>query len=496
MKILTASQIKSCDITTIEQGISSINLMEKASGFCVRWIEEHFNVTDKFLIFCGTGNNGGDGFAIARMLYEKGFDVEVYIDQENLNFSNDAEINFRKIKQIGGIGIHDFNDFLNINREKTVIIDALFGYGLNRKLSGKNKTVVEKLNSIKVVKVSVDIPSGLYADKLPDGDSVVIKADFTLTFQLYKRSFFHPETGKFCGKITVLDIDLDKEFIENAETDYFVIDEDLIKNNYRPREDFSHKGTFGKSILVGGSYGKIGAVLMTALSALRTGSGLTFTMAPDCGCQIIQTQIPEAMFIGCGDKYVERIEIQEKAVYGIGPGLGKDEKTQNALFGFLKYYDEPVVLDADALNILTQKNWLDLIPKNSVITPHPLEFERLFGKTNDSFERIELAKTKARELDIFIVLKDHHTAVITPDQKVFYNITGNSGMAKGGSGDALTGILTSLISQKYDIENACIFAVWLHGKAGDFAAEKFSKEAMLPTDLIHEIGEVFKYLVS
>ena len=494
MKILTPAQIKDCDSETIEKGISSIGLMEKAARACVDQIEIDFRSTQKFLIFCGAGNNGGDGFAIARMLYEKGFDIEVFIDKNNKKLSFDANINFKKVKQISGIEIKDFSDFPIIKNDKTVIIDAIFGYGLSRKLSGCIKDIIDTLNQFDIPKIAIDIPAGLYADKIIDEDSTVFKADFTLTFQFYKRSFLHPETGKFCGKITILDIGLDEDFIEKIKTDYFVIDEKLIKEIYRPREDYSNKGTYGKSILVGGSYGKIGAIMMSTLAAMRTGSGLTFTIAPDCGDLILQSQIPEAMFIGSGEKYLRKIDVVEKAVYGIGPGLGKEKQTVKALFDFLEDYDEPIVLDADALNIMAENNKLDLIPKHSVITPHPLEFERLFGKTENSFERLELARTKAEELQIFIVLKDHHTAVIMPDKKVFYNITGNSGMAKGGSGDVLTGILTSLISQKYDIEKACIFGVWIHGKAGDLAAEEFSKEAMLSTDLINKIGEVFKYL--
>ena len=492
MKILSSSQIKECDSATIEKGISSISLMENAAKKCADWIGNNFKSNQSFSIFCGNGNNGGDGFAIARMLYEKGFDVDVFIDEDNSKFSEDAKINLNKIKLISGITIKDYSEF--DNRDNSVIIDALFGYGLNRELSDDFKNLIEKLNQIQVPKISIDIPTGLYADKIIEENSTVFKADFTLTFQFYKRSFLHPETGKFCGKIIVLNIDLDKDFINEIETDYFVIEETVIKNIYKPREEFSHKGTFGKSILVGGSYGKMGAILMSSLSALKTGSGLTFTIAPKCGNIILQSQVPEAMFIDSGENHINEIEIQDKAVYGIGPGLGKEIETQKALLEFLENYKNPVVLDADALNILAENQKLNLIPKNSVITPHPLEFERLFGKTANSFERIELAKQKAQELQIFIILKDHHTAVITPEKKVFYNITGNSGMAKGGSGDVLTGILTSLISQKYDIEKACIFGVWLHGKAGDFAAAAYSKEAMLPTDLINKIGSVYQYL--
>lgn len=492
MKILSSSQIKECDSATIEKGISSINLMEKAAKNCADWIGDNFKSNQSFSIFCGNGNNGGDGFAIARMLYEKGFDVDVFIDENNSKFSEDAKINLNKIKLISGITIKDYSEF--DNRDNSVIIDALFGYGLNRELSEEFKNLIENLNQIQASKISIDVPTGLFADKMIDEDSVVFKADFTLTFQFYKRSFLHPETGKFCGRIIVLDIDLDEDFINKTETDYFVVDETLIKNIYKPREEFSHKGTYGKSVLVGGSYGKIGAVLMSTLSALKTGSGLTFTIAPKCGNIILQSQVPEAMFINSGENYINKIEIQDKAVYGIGPGLGKKIETQKALLEFLENYRNSVVLDADALNIIAENQKLNLIPKHSVITPHPLEFERLFGKTENSFERLELAKQKAEELQIFIILKDHHTVVITPNQKVFYNITGNSGMAKGGSGDVLTGILTSLISQKYDIEKACVFGVWLHGKAGDFAAVEFSKEAMLPTDLINHISTVFKHL--
>ena len=430
------------------------------------------------------------------MLFERGFEIEVYIENNKNKFSADANLNFRKLKQIDGVAIKNFSDFSLAKNDKTIIIDAIFGYGLNRPITGKIKDIIEKLNQLEVPKIAIDIPAGLYADSNIDEDSTVFKADFTLTFQFYKRSFLHPETGKFCGEIQVLDINLNQNFINSLDTPYYVVDEDLIRVIYKPREAFSHKGTYGKSILVGGSYGKIGAVMMSSTAALRTGSGLTFTIAPECGNLILQTQVPEAMFIDSGKKHIEKIDIIEKAVYGIGPGLGTENITKEALFDFLNNYQNPVVLDADALNILAESSQLDLIPKNSVITPHPLEFERLFGKSKNSFDRIDLAKSKAEELQIFIVLKDHHTAVITPQKNVFYNITGNSGMAKGGSGDVLIGILTALISQNYKTEKACIFGVWLHGKAGDFAAEDFSKESMLPTDLINKIGKVFNYLSS
>lgn len=313
-----------------------------------------------------------------------------------------------------------------------------------------------------------------------------------MTFQFWKRSFLHPETGNFAGKVIILNIDLNKEFIKKTATAYFVIDNDIISDVFKPRNEFSHKGTYGKTIIIAGSYGKIGAAVLATKAALKTGSGLTFVMAPSCGYEILQTSCPEAMFISGGEKLIEEIEIQDYAVYGIGPGLGTDSLTEKAFLNFLEQSSAPLLLDADALNIISKnRDLLYLIPKNSVITPHPKEFDRLFGSTENSFERLELGRIKAKELQIFIVLKDHHTQIITPEGDVFYNITGNSGLAKGGSGDVLAGIITSLLAQKYSSHNACLLGVWLHGKAADLAAEKWSKESMLPGDVIEELGNVF-----
>lgn len=497
MKIFTVENIRSADQYTIQnEPISSVQLMERASSLCAKWIFSNCKHHTKFAIFCGNGNNGGDGFAIARMLYLKGFDVDVFINKEQLKFSDDALINYNRLKDISGISLIDFHETLKYSfDEKTVIIDALFGTGLSRDLEGIFKEVIEVLNSKSNPKISIDIPSGMFADQINDENSTIFKADYTLTFQFWKKTFLHPETGNFTGKVIVLDINLAKVFIEKTSTDDFVIDDEVIQNIFKIRQDFAHKGTYGKSIIVGGSYGKIGAVVLATKSALKTGSGLTFVLAPNCGYEILQTSVQEAMFMDGGEKKIHQIEKVENTVYGIGPGLGTEKETEKALLEFLENHQSPLILDADALNIISKhKSYLKLIPKKSIITPHPKEFERLFGKTENSFERLDLAKTKAKELGIYIVLKDHHTQMVTPEGKVFYNITGNSGLAKGGSGDILTGIITSLLAQKYSEEEAAILGVWLHGKAADFAAEKYSKEAMQPTDVIDEIGNVFLYL--
>jgi len=497
MKIFTVENIRSADLYTIQnEPISSVQLMERASSLCAEWIFSNCKHHTKFAIFCGNGNNGGDGFAVARMLYLKGFDLDVFINKEQLKFSDDALINYKRLKDISGISVIDFHEISKYNfDEKTVIIDALFGTGLSRNPEGIFKEVIEVLNSKSNPKISIDVPSGLFTDQINDENSTIFKTDYTLTFQFWKKTFLHPETGSFTGKVIVLDINLSQEFIEKTSTDDFVIDGEVIQNIFKVRQDFAHKGTYGKSIIVGGSYGKIGAVVLATKSALKTGSGLTFVLAPNCGYEILQTSIPETMFMYGGEKFINQIEEVENTVYGIGPGLGTEKETEKALLEFIENHQSPLVLDADALNIISKhKSYLKLIPKKSIITPHPKEFERLFGKTENSFERLDLAKTKAKELGIYIVLKDHHTQMVTPEGKVFYNITGNSGLAKGGSGDILTGIITSLLAQKYSEEEAAILGVWLHGKAADFAAEKYSKEAMQPTDVIDEIGNVFLYL--
>ncbi|MDH6253220.1 hydroxyethylthiazole kinase-like uncharacterized protein yjeF [Chryseobacterium sp. H1D6B] len=497
MKIFTSEQIRLCDqYTILNEPISSIQLMERAAQACVHWISENCMHHKKFAVFCGNGNNGGDGFAVARMLYLKGFDVDVFSSDSKKKLSDDALVNFKKLKDFSGISVKDFKETVHYNFDtKTVIIDALFGTGLSRELEGENKELIDLLNLKNNIKISIDTPSGLFSDSISDENSVIFKTDYTLSFQFWKKSFLHPETGKYTGKVIILDINLNKDYISDTETNDYVISDDAVEKIFKPRSEFSHKGTYGRAVITAGSYGKIGAAVLAVKSALKTGAGLTFVLAPKCGYEILQTSCPEAMFIEGGSEFIKNFEIQEDSVYGVGPGLGTHPETEKSFIKFLKDYKRPLVLDADALNIISQdrKN-LKLIPKGSIISPHPKEFERLFGTSKNSFERLSMAVKKADELDIYIVLKDHHTQIVTPQGNVYYNITGNAGLAKGGSGDVLTGVLTSLLAQGYAAENAALLGVWLHGKAGDLAAEKYSKEAMLPTDIINEFGNVLEMI--
>ncbi|MBU4537647.1 MAG: NAD(P)H-hydrate dehydratase [Bacteroidetes bacterium] len=496
MKILSALQLKNCDAFTIKnEPIYSLNLMQRVADSCVSWLSSNFNDKEAFYIFCGNGNNGGGGLALARTLYQNGFDITVFVN-ENENFSKDALSNLNKIKQISGIAIFDFADASQFNfKENAIIVDALFGAGLNRRINKKEQDLINFLSKVRLHKVSIDMPSGLSADHLMTENAVIFKADETLSLQFWKKTFLHPETGPYCGKVHILNIGLSKEFIAKEQTDDFVVDDQLIQDIYKSRNEFSHKGNFGKTTIIAGSFGKMGAAVLATKAALRSGSGITFTLAPKCGYEILQTACPEAMYLFGGQNYNVHLDVDGDSAVGIGPGLGSNTETELMFMEFLKTYDMPLVLDADGLNIIAKHTqFLKQIPAKSIITPHPKEFERLFGKTENSFQMLDLARKKAKELDIYIVLKGHHTQIITPESKVFYNITGNSGMAKGGSGDALLGIITSLLAQNYSSEQAAVFGVWLHGKAGDFAAEKHSKEAMLPSDLIDEIGNVFKFL--
>ena len=496
MKIFSAQQIKQWDAFTIKnEPISSLQLMERAASAAADWFVKRYENKHSFAIFCGNGNNGGDGFAIARLLYYRGFDVTVFTNQ-NQRFSENALFNLERCKEISGIDIFDFALVSQFGfKENTVLVDALFGIGINRNIEGETAHLIKFLNHLSFPKISIDIPSGLMTDQMNDENAIIFKANDALTFQTWKKSMLHPETGNFCGGIHVLDIGLSEVFYSKEVSTDSVIDEQLIRLIYKPRKEFSHKGIYGKTTIVAGSFGKIGAAVLATKAALKSGSGITFILSPKCGYDILQNSCPEAMFTSGGENEVVNFDCDENSTLGIGPGLGTDSSTSSSLLNFLKSYEKPLVLDADSLNILAENSdYLKFIPKDSIITPHPKEFERLFGTTENSFERLNLARRKAKELKIYIVLKDHHTQVITPDNRVCYNITGNSGMAKGGSGDSLLGVITSLLAQNYSPENAAILGVWLHGKAGDFAAEKFSKEAMLPSDLINELGNVFKYL--
>jgi hydroxyethylthiazole kinase-like uncharacterized protein yjeF len=481
--------------------ISSIVLMERAAKACFTWLKER-NWQDKtFHLFCGKGNNGGDGLAIARLLLEQGFSVFVYLPFPLSEGSASQQTNLQRLQGNFPQCIHPVTEtshFPSLSKD-SIIIDALFGTGLKAPLSGLVEKLAEHLNHSPATIVSIDIPSGLFTDETSAGN-VVVNATFTLTFQCFKQALLVQENGPYTGKITVLDIGLHPDFPDLAEPKGMMIDPELIKGIYIPRDPFAHKGKYGHALIAGGSYGKMGAITLSASACLRSGAGLVSAWVPSCGYSIIQTSLPEAMVMTDPEfAFLSSVpeELEKYSVTGVGPGMGTAFRTATMLDTLLSATNKPVVMDADALNIIaTDLALLTKVPANSVLTPHPKEFDRLFGDHANDFARQETALRKAKELNLVIVLKGHHTLVASTFGKAYYNTTGNAGMAKGGSGDVLTGIITGLIAQNYPPLHAAILGVYLHGLAGDEAAKEQSQESMLATDLVGSLPAAFRQIAA
>jgi ADP-dependent NAD(P)H-hydrate dehydratase / NAD(P)H-hydrate epimerase len=502
MKILNASQLKAADAYTIEnEPIASINLMERAAQACEEWLMAHYSPVTRFVVVCGMGNNGGDGLAIARLLHEKRRDTCVFIAPYFSNATADFIENRKRYEQINKEGLKEIRDgwmehFKNIDNYKpVVIIDAILGSGLSRPAEGELGELLLQINSLHYPVIAVDMPSGLMMDgNSGTGKIPIIKATVTLTFETPKLSFLFAENYQFTGEFQVLDIGINKPFLNSQKTsDYFTVGSDMTPL-LKKRNRFSHKGNYGHAFLIAGSYGKTGAAVLGAKSCLRAGAGLLTVHIPKCGYSILQASVPEAMsdmdeddFIFSGIKH----PLPYSAV-AVGPGIGTDLRTQQALKILIQETHVPMILDADALNILSEnKTWLHFIPKNSILTPHPGEFARLAGKTFSGYDAHILQKEFAVKFGVYLVLKGAYTAIATPEGDVYFNSTGNPGMATAGSGDTLTGILLGLCAQGYAPKQAAILGVYLHGLAGDFAEEESGQEALMAGDITHHLGAAF-----
>lgn len=497
MKIFSASQIKAWDAFTIQhEPVSSVALMERAAGACVAWINDRFDRQQSFKIFCGKGNNGGDGLAVARMLLENGYPVSAYIVDSPKPGSSDFEINLERLHKICNeiYFLKDVQSFPPLNND--VVIDALFGTGLNKRITGLFSKVIHHINNSAKTVIAIDVPSGLFTDESSPGheDDEIVKATYTLSFQNQKLGLLMAENGPCTGQVLLLDINLSKEYEEKENSALEYVDETFIKSLYIPRNDFANKGSYGYACLLAGSYGMMGAAVLSAKSCLRSGVGKLTCYTCKSGYEIVQSCVPEAMCKTFGNTFIKDVaDFKSFDVVGIGPGIGRHSSHKELLRDLFTGFKKPVVIDADALNVMSENSGLyKLIPKNSIITPHPKEFERLFGKSASDFERMELALTKAKQFNIFIILKGHFTFIATPGGKGYFNSTGNAGMATAGAGDVLTGIITGLVAQKYSPLNACILGVYLHGLAGDLAAKKISEEALIAGDIIHYLGKAFK----
>lgn len=495
MQILSAEQLRAWDAYTIQhEPISSLALMDRAVEVFSRWFDGHFpDIERPVCVCCGTGNNGGDGIGIALPLFQKGHSVQIWVFDYNSRHSADFDAQWARLPRHGNLSISVFPKIphkLPQLPSDALLIDALFGSGLNRPLEGAWADTVALLNQIPCEKIAVDLPSGLLADQHTPG-SAVVRADYSFSFERPKLAFFFPENADKVGKWTFGSIGLHPDFLTQISTKTHLLDTEEAQKRVRPRPKHAHKGTFGHALIIAGSYGKMGAAVLAARACLRSGAGLLSVHAPRCGNIVLQTAVPEAMY--SPDKRAKYwSSTPETTTYqsiGIGPGIGKAPQTTDVLADLLRRQNlPPLVLDADALNLLAENpHWWAYIPPNTVLTPHPKEFERMFGPSANDFERNTLARAKAKEHQVYIVLKGAHTAIACPDGNCWFNNNGNPGMATAGSGDVLTGMITGLLAQGYPPPDACLVGVFLHGQAGDQAAAEYGQAGMMAGDLVNAI---------
>jgi len=501
MKLFSTKQIAKIDKYTIEnEPISDIDLMERASMQITNWLVQKFSTEHKMIFFSGPGNNGGDALAIARQMADLDFICEVFLLDLGKDLKGSPAEHWQRLeeqKKIKLTKIATIEDFPEIERTD-VVLDGLFGSGLTRPLDGLPGEIVKKLNCLLNIIVAIDIPSGLMGeDNSKNISSNITRADYTLTFQFPKVSFLFAENEEFVGDWTVLPIGLHPDGIEQIHTNYHFLEADEIREIIPFRSKFDHKGTFGHALLIAGSFGKIGAAVLASKACLRSGVGLLTSHVPRMGYQVIQTAVPEAMV--STDQHdsicTQYPDLTPYSSIGIGPGMDKKPNSCKALCSLLENSKVPLVLDADSLNILSEhKDWLEKLPENSILTPHPGEFKRLVGETKDSFERIQKQIQFSKQYKVVVVLKGAHTSISTPKGRVYFNSTGNPGMATAGSGDVLTGILLGLITQGMSSPEAAMLGVYLHGLAGDLAAKEKSEFSLIAGDIIENLGKAFSEL--
>lgn len=503
MKILTAEQIRAADSYTIaHEPIASVDLMERAANACTSWLIEHFTTESDFIVICGTGNNGGDGLAIARQLLAKNYSVKIFIAPFFSKASEDFSANRRRLEENKNAFITEIKEAddikIDAHDKHAVIIDALLGSGLSKPVEGKLAEVIQKVNSFHLPVIAIDMPSGLAMEDNTNFDKKnIIRAAFTLTFETPKLSFLFADNADFAGEFSILDIGIDKKFLAEQKSSNYWVTQQMITPVLKHRARFSHKGTYGHALLIAGSYGKMGAAVLGAKSCLRTGVGLLTAHIPKCGYEIMQTSVPEAM-VNVDEEEHEFSGIKDISVYnaiGVGPGIGTSEQAAKALKILIQQSSVNMVLDADALNILSEnKTWLSFLRPCSIITPHPGEFARLAGKSATAFEAYNKQREFAVKYKIYVVLKGAFTSIATPEGDVYFNSTGNPGMATAGSGDTLTGIIVSLLAQGYSPGQAAILGVYIHGLAGDMAAQEWGENSLIAEDITNCLGKAFKHI--
>jgi len=498
MEIVTAQQSKDTDLYTItKKKMASIDLMEIAAEALKNEIELLLSKETSIQIIAGIGNNGGDGLALARLLLDSGYSVQVDVLRFAETCSADFNIALQRLSSMPFVVDECTSaDQLHI-LPGAVVVDALFGSGLNRPIAGEWAKAIDKINKADNEVLAIDLPSGLLSDVFTAGEAI-IKANVTLSFERPKLCFFVKESAAYVGEVKILPIGLNANFIATFANENFTTELDDIKKIYRTREKFAHKGTYGHALIVAGSEGKMGAAVLAAAACARAGAGRVTAAIPAKGFSILQTALPEVMAVKAGEHYeVEEVnDFDNFDAIGVGPGVGTSDATIAAVQQLMEEVKYPMVLDADALNILAfNKEFITLLPENAILTPHLGEFKRLVGDFANSYEAIAKLKAFCKSNLVVTVLKGAHTVVCSEDGKCYFNTTGNPGMATGGSGDVLTGLITGLLAQGYAPLDAARLGVYLHGLAGDIAAKENSQEALIAGDLLKYLGKAFLKLV-
>jgi len=500
LPLLNSAQIRDADAYTIRhEPIASIDLMERAAwAFAEAFYSQFPQNQSKIAVYCGTGNNGGDGLAIARLLHQFGYlQIDVKVARFSERSSDDFNTNLKRLAA-KGVPINEIKPGSAFPVENAeLIIDALLGTGLNKPLDGDFKKLVEYLNTLNRTVVAVDVPTGLFADGEIPVDTTILKSNLVLTFQQPKINFLLPESGPYIARWEALDIGIDQEFARSVNSPYQLVQEEDVRARLRPRHRFSNKGSYGHTLIVAGQPETMGAALLSSSACVHTGSGLTTACVPESGLIALNSYQPEVMALLRKPDTLPDIPWEKFTTIAIGPGLGKNEVSIQLFRLVLENYHRPMVIDADALNMLAENPGLwEFVPKGSILTPHMKEFDRLFGEHTTWWQRLQTGRKKAKEHGVYLVLKNNYTITMTPDDKLYFNSTSNAAMAGGGMGDVLTGVIAALLAQQYSPEEACIIGNYIHGKAGDELALPGQQHVVLPSLLISELPKTMAKLMA
>jgi ADP-dependent NAD(P)H-hydrate dehydratase / NAD(P)H-hydrate epimerase len=498
MKIFEAAQIRLADeATLLKEKIPSIDLMERAAQTCVNELKKVFASTDKPAIICGNGNNGGDGLAIARLLYQEGIIPKVFTVEFANQSSVDYKINLKRLKEETQVEIQCIDSIADFQLlENHWVIDALLGTGTSRPVDGLLKELIVYLNKSRVKVISIDLPSGMPADGIRDFDAwknaEMVNAVLTFSFQFPKLAFFLPETGVKTGEWKILDIGLSQEFMDETDSVFDFLEVKDLMHLIHKRAKFSNKGSYGHLLLIAGSEGKSGAALMSSKAAMRTGCGKLTLCSDQASLQALAVYLPEAMSVEGGKKEVEILPaLNSFDAIAVGPGLGKGEGVQKVLKRLLQDWAGPLLVDADAINILAENpTWFNWLPKASVLTPHPLEFRRLTGNTSGTFYDLLVSAAKfSKKYSVFINLKSTYSCLITPSGRFLFNSSGISALAKAGTGDVLSGIIAGFLCMGYSATESICLGNYIHGRAAYLAVGKNSFHSLLAGEIEQFIGQ-------